>query len=1459
MPFAARRVSGAPGRWHIEVRGLHRPGTRAAARAVESALVALAGVDRAEVNCALGRVTVWHDHAVVSRADLVRVVVEAEAEQGLADQEPASGSTRHPGDPWQWARHGVRLGAALIGAGYAVGTRLLPVRAIPAAVPAVAALIDHTPVLRELAESRLGCRLTELLLEVANKGGSVLAQQPANLLIDAVAHWLQLREARARYLVWQQWDQTLSGRASGHRADPVAPPPPRIAPFPDGPVERIANRVGPLALASTAVLVFPMRSPQRALGVLRAGVTRAGRLGREAFAAQLGASLAGRRVLELDPRALRRLDRVSCVVIDAGVLITPRRVVDQVLALDEQDVTAADLTVRVHELLDLADPAVPQQRGGWSVAPLDGAQTALPPEIAAAVTVGRRTGALAVGLHRKDRLVGVATVVSELDPLAEALVAAARQACSVVMAAAGTATGLGERLAVTQVVPGGLRLRRSIQQLQADGHAVVLVSASGRAALAVADVGIGIAGRTPTAPWEADLLTGPDLAGACTVLQAVPLAGRVSRRSAQLALGGSVLGGLLAAVGPAAGASGRAIMPVHGMALFSLASATWYATEAQRIPVPVPVHRVPWHAMPAGAVLDELGSSLRGLDPLEAQRRDGRRPAEPVEEDGGLGRAVLEELASPITPALTAGAGVSAGIGAVVDAVMIGGALGISALLGGVQQVGAQRALRTLGRRSMVPVTVRRGEQVISADPAGLVPGDVLELEAGDAVPADGRVLTAEGLEVDESALTGESQLVSKIVDATPQLAVADRRCMVYQGTVIAAGSAVAVVVAAGADTEIGRTARADGAKAPATGVQRRLQSLTKVTLRLSLAAGVALLGADLLRGHAAGQALGRAVSLAVAAVPEGLPFVATVAELAAARRLSGRGALVRNSSTIEALGRVDTLCFDKTGTLTAGHIALRRISDGETDCLLTELDRRYRTVVAAALRATPGVNSHGSLPHPTDQAVVDGAAEVAVDPGEGAPEWVRVEELHFEPSRGYHAVLGRCRAGQRLSVKGAPEVVLERCTRWVRPGETGEVDGDVDGEVEREFDGAARRTVDAEANRLARQGYRLLAVAERDASDRRDLDDERVGQLRLVGLLALADPVRPTAAQAVRQLQGAGVTVVMITGDHPSTAEAIAAELDALGGRRILTGPELDALGDEQLAEVLPQVAVFARASPEQKARIVRGLQESGRVVAVTGDGANDAPAIRLADVGIALGGGATPAARDAADLVITDDAIETITDAVVEGRGMWASVREAVALLLGGNLGEIIFTVGTGVLGAGDALNARQLLLVNLLTDALPAMAIAVRPPPGRSAEALLAEGPDTSLGSALIHQVYLRAATTAGGAGLAWLAGRMLTGRGQVSTVALVALVATQLGQTMVVRGRTPLVLGAGVASLAALTAIVQTPGVSQLFGCRPLTPHSWAIALTSATLATAAGLVAGRLLPSAEQGKPAVTGW
>jgi len=314
-----------------------------------------------------------------------------------------------------------------------------------------------------------------------------------------------------------------------------------------------------------------------------------------------------------------------------------------------------------------------------------------------------------------------------------------------------------------------------------------------------------------------------------------------------------------------------------------------------------------------------------------------------------------------------------------------------------------------------------------------------------------------------------------------------------------------------------------------------------------------------------------------------------------------------------------------------------------------------------------------------------------------------------------------------------------------------------------------------------------------------------------------------------------------MITGDHPSTAEAIGVELGIVNGKGLLVGAELDHLDDDQLAAMVGNVSVFAQVTPAHKARIVRALQRGGRVVAITGDGANDAPAIRLAHTGIALGDRCAPAAREAADLVVTDDRIETIIDAIVEGRAMWVSVRDALAILLGGNLGEIAFTLGATAITGRSPLGARQLLLVNLLTDLLPALTVALRPPRLVTPDALLDEGPDRSLGAALGRQVAIRAAATAAGAGGTWAMARSTGTARRASTVALVPLVGTQLGQTAVAGGGSPLVLGSAVVSQAVLSVVVQTPGLSQFFGCTPLGPVGWTMATASAVTATAGSVV------------------
>ena len=768
-------------------------------------------------------------------------------------------------------------------------------------------------------------------------------------------------------------------------------------------------------------------------------------------------------------------------------------------------------------------------------------------------------------------------------------------------------------------------------------------------------------------------------------------------------------GGRAAAlVGPRNREAARAQIAVAGAAVLALGYGVWQARRAARVPPPPPLPATPWHAMPVPAVLAALRTTERGLAEDEARRRARRRTtarrriAAPA-----IVRAVAAELANPMAPVLSVGAIGSAMLGSLADTVLIGLVMGSSALVGGVQRVAVERTVARMAVRGTVVATVRRDGRERQIDAAELVPGDVIVLRSGDLVPADCRIIAADGLETDESALTGESLPVAKTDRPVPAAQVADRRSMVYEGTVIAAGEGEAVVVAVGELTETGRALAAAAGHAPVTGVEARLAAITRATTPVALGAALASALSGVLRGLPLRTSLETAISLAVAAVPEGLPLLVSAAQLAATRRLATRGVYARDPRTIEALGRVNVLCFDKTGTLTEGGMRLTHVADERHTRPLAELDEPLRRVLTVALRATPGVADDENHPHLTDAAVDEGAAEAGVDRG----DWERLVEIPFEPSRGFHAALGRTGDRILVCVKGAPEVVLPRC----RAGRDGELD-------------VAR--VEAEVERLAATGHRVLAVAEGEihvsAAELAELTGEggqeraaalladgAAGDLTFTGLLGLADVVRDAAAPAIARLTAAGVQIVMLTGDHPSTAGAIAAHVTGRDvGHHILTGTQIDELSDEELDRLLPTVDVVARCTPAHKVRVVESFQRIGRVVAMTGDGANDAAGIRLADVGIALGGG-TRAAQAAADLVVADDRLETIISALVEGRAMWASVREALAILVGGNLGEIAFTL-VGALATGRApLSARQLLLVNLLTDLAPALAIAVRAP--------------------------------------------------------------------------------------------------------------------------------------------------
>jgi cation-transporting ATPase I len=942
-----------------------------------------------------------------------------------------------------------------------------------------------------------------------------------------------------------------------------------------------------------------------------------------------------------------------------------------------------------------------------------------------------------------------------------------------------------------------------------------------------ADLGIGVmrAGEPP--PWGADLLAGEDLNVVRFILRASSRAREVSKQSVNVALGSATLGALVAAGGMAPMSPRSVITIVNGASIVSMMNGLRASTTLDRTALPPPRDRTPWHALDPQGVLHRLASSESGLLRSEIIRRLPTTPR-PRGAAVELFEAVTDELFNPLAPLLAAGAGLSAVVGSMSDASMVAGVVVLNALVGGVQRYATERAIRDLSRVAQHRAIVRRAGHLEEVDARELVVGDVIELESGHVVPADCRILEAVSLEVDASSLTGESLPVRKTAEPSFAASIADRTSMLFEGTSIVAGRATAVVVAVGDATEARRAVIGAPRSAYESGVDQRLRSLINLTGPLALASGTGLVGLGLLRGRKLQDLIGSGVSLAVASVPEGLPLLATAAQLASAKRLSRRGALVRNPRSIEALGRVQVLCIDKTGTLTEGRLELRAVSDGTLEEGLDVLRPERISILAAALRATPAERREEGGEDPVDAAVLRGTKRLGVAQDRDFAAYRRDAELAYESGRSYHASLGGFEGGRLLSVKGAPELVLRACTHWQRGSDISALDT------------VSLQQLEVLAALLGRRGLRVLGVAERvvDAASAVSVEDP-LAELCFKGFVAFSDPVRSTARVALDRLVRAGVRPVMLTGDHPSTARAIAAEIGYLSGE-VLSGADLLALSDEELDARLERVSVFARVAPSQKVRVVRALQRVGRVVAMVGDGANDAPAIRRADVGIALGERSTSAARGAADVVIVDERIETVVDALVEGRAMWASVRDAVSILVGGNLGEIAFTLAGGLVDGKPPLNPRQLLLVNLLTDVAPAMAIALRPTSDANLENLANEGPEASLGEPLNRDIASRAVVTAAGAGLAWTAGRLLTNEERARTIALLALVGTQLGQTIVSGGTSRAVLGTSAASALALGALVQTPGVSGFFGCRPLGPVGWGIAAGSSAVATAASV-------------------
>ncbi len=992
-------------------------------------------------------------------------------------------------------------------------------------------------------------------------------------------------------------------------------------------------------------------------------------------------------------------------------------------------------------------------------------------------------------LHGKDGL----------DPHAEAVLDAARRAGTrVVIAGAGARERLGEFASLADDVAEepffGL-----VTRLQDEGRVVLTVGRPPSACaphcdevagLLAGDLCVALADRNAPVLWGADLIVRPGLTGVWRVLRAAGAARVNSKRATRVATAGGLIGGLLLM-----SRRRRTLVPsvprLDPVLLGGLTGLTMGTLAAVRVAAarpPAGRTRIAWHELTGDEVLRRLADAAPEPTNRERVARRvrvvagavARHPAAaPIRFSTSLAADVVAELNDPLTPVLALGAVASAVVGSPVDALLVAAAMGLNAVVGGAQQFRGRRALAKL-RDDERQRARREGGQVVDA--RALEPGDRIELRVGDVVPADARLLTAGDLEADESALTGESLPVAKQLDPVPGAAMAERSCLVFAGTTVVSGEGTAVVVAVGSETVAGRAVELATRTAAAAGIQARLQDLTRRALPLTMLGGALVTGLSAVRGRPLRRALAGGVAIAVAAVPEGLPLVATVAQRAAARRLSARGILVRAPRALEALGRLDVVCFDKTGTLTENR--LRVVTTTGPDGTAREPGPED-VVLRAAARACPGTLDDPHVrAHATDHAVLDAAG-----PDEG---WTELAGQPFEANRGYSATIGRVGDSEvTLVVKGAPEVVLPAC--------------------------AGTEELARAAEALADKGLRVLAVASRKVSP--SFDDEVLADLEFLGFLGLADTLRPTAGPLIGGLREAGVSPVMLTGDHPNTARAIATSLGWPSDAPVVTGDELAALDRAGRARLLSGAGVIARVAPEQKLQVVEALREAGRVTAMVGDGANDAAAIRAADVGIGVRARASTAARTAADVALTDEDLTVLLEAVAEGRALWRSVSDAVVILVGGNAGEIGFSV-LGTLLSGDSpLGTRQLLLVNLLTDLFPAMAVAVTRPDDDSGSG--------GLGTGLNRAITSRGVTTGVGATTAWLIGRFTPGTvRRTSTMALCGLVGTQLAQTLRGRRRSPLVVGTAVGSALVLAAIVQTPGVSRFFGCTPLGPLAWA---------------------------------
>ncbi len=852
-----------------------------------------------------------------------------------------------------------------------------------------------------------------------------------------------------------------------------------------------------------------------------------------------------------------------------------------------------------------------------------------------------------------------------------------------------------------------------------------------------------------------------------------------------------------------------------------------------------------YYTLTEEAVLNELKTSKNGLTNQEVEHRRQTYGLNELKTEKGTHpiKIFIEQFSSPLIWILLFALAVSVFLGEITDATVIGVIIILNAILGFVQEYKAERAIEALKKMASPRAKVIRNSEEIKIESKFLVPGDVVILETGDKVPADARLFEIHDLQTQEAPLTGESQPVTKILgNIAEKTPLAERKNLVFSSTIVSKGRGMAIVTHTGMNSEVGKIAKMIKEEhQKQTPLQKKLRQLGKYLTIAVVAVAIIIFLAGVFTGEPMQAMFLTAIALAVAAIPEGLPAVITISLALGVKRMIKKNTLVRKLPSVETLGSVNVICTDKTGTLTHNQMTVVKMWANNQnydvtgagyepkgtfviDKKLANPDLIHQMLKIGALcndAKLSGENKEREvLGDPTEAALIVSAEKAGFILKELDKESPRIDEIQFTSERKMMTTIHQIGKEKLSYTKGAPDLIIEKCNRIL-----------INGKVVR-LDKFKKKDILKENEKFAQQALRVLGFAY-NSGFKKTADSEN--DMIFVGLQAMIDPPREEVKAAIRKCQDAGIRVIMITGDHITTAQAIAKQL-GIEGKAIL-GQDLEKLN---LKKEIKDIGVFARVNPKHKLDIVHALKENGNVVAMTGDGVNDAPALKKADIGIAMGISGTDVAKEASDMILTDDNFTSIVNAVEEGRGIFDNIKKFVNYLLSSNLGEIVVILMATLVGLPLPLTAIQILWINLVTDGLPATALSLDP----HAEGIMNRKPKAATESILNKELRSDVIIFGVLIGIATLVMFWLyqgSGLAKAQTVAFTSLVVFEIARIRMIRSQyklgifsNPWLVAAVIASVLLQLLTIYTP-LAKVFGTEPLALIDWGfIALAALVL-------------------------